>query len=103
MMPLMRLSALAAILTFAAGAAQERGQQLLPTPYPQTLGSTAEQITTVGTHYHQHLLPDPVPQTLGPDASGNPHTFRAGYHQQRLIGSPYPRYDGSGGYGAPGY
>ena len=79
-------------------------QSLLSTPYPQTLGSTAEDITSGSrTHYHQHLIRDPVPETLGPDAQGNPQTYRTGYHHQRLIRSPYPRYDGSGGYGAPGY
>jgi hypothetical protein len=79
-------------------------QSLIETPYPQTLGSTAEDITSGSqTHYHQNLIRDPVPETLGPDAQGNPSTFRTGYHRQRLIRSPYPRYDGSGGYGAPGY
>ena len=95
-------AAISTLLLFAGPAAAL--QSLVPTPYPQTLGSTAEDIPSGSrTHYHQHLLRDPVPETLGPDAQGNPETTRTGYHGQRLLRSPYPRYDGSGGYGAPGY
>jgi hypothetical protein len=69
-------------------------QQLIPSPYPENLGGTAEIGGEAGgarpLSRHQHLVPDPVPQSLGPNALGNPE--HVGVHRrQRLLRTPYWR------------
>jgi hypothetical protein len=66
-------------------------QQLIPSPYPEMLGGTAD----LGggarpVSRHQHLLAEPVPQNLGPNALGNPESPRARKHQH-LLRTPYWR------------
>jgi hypothetical protein len=73
--------------TSAATAAQ----QLIPTPFPEQLGGSAE----IGggaprARRHQYLIPDPVPQELGPNALGNPKPGRRHRHQH-LLPTPYWR------------
>ena len=66
-------------------------QQLIPTPYPEGLGGSAQiggGAQTGGRH--QHLIPEPVPQSLGPNALGNPE--EGGVHRhQHLLRTPYWR------------
>ncbi len=78
----------AAILSTSAATA---AQQLIPTPFPEQLGGSAE----IGggaprARRHQHLIPDPVPQELGPNALGNPKPGRRHRHQH-LLPTPYWR------------
>jgi hypothetical protein len=66
-------------------------QRLIQTPYPETLGGSAE----LGggappVSRHQHLIPEPVPQSLGPNALGNPEPVGVHRHQH-LRRTPYWR------------
>jgi hypothetical protein len=70
----------------------DAAQSLVPTPYPEGLGGTAE-IGGGGAapvSRHQHLVPEPVPQSLGPNALGNPEPVDAHRHQH-LRRTPYWR------------
>ncbi|WP_146030141.1 hypothetical protein [Methylocella silvestris] len=87
----MRRGLAALALFFAASAAADAAQQLIPAPYPESFGNTA--ILPEGApraSRHQHLKPDPVPQSLGPNALGNPQTGGVRKHQ-KLIPTPYWR------------
>jgi hypothetical protein len=69
-------------------------QSLIPTPYPEGLGGSAEigggREGAAPISRHQHLVPDPVPQSLGPNALGNPE--HVGVHRhQHLLRMPYWR------------
>jgi hypothetical protein len=81
------------VAVFIAGAvpAARAEQQLIPTPYPESLGRNAQiggGAQTGGRH--QHLIPEPVPQSLGPNALGNPE--EGGVHRhQHLLRTPYWR------------
>lgn len=81
-----------ALLALALLAPAQAAQSLIPSPYPEGLGGSAE-IGADGAapvSRHQHLVPDPVPQSLGPNALGNPE--RVGVHRhQRLLRTPYWR------------
>jgi hypothetical protein len=81
--------ALALLLAFALGAtapALAQTQQLLPTPFPETLGGNAAPLDPVPFtgRRHQRLNADPYPQTLGANAQGNPPIGRRVRHQ-RLV------------------
>ncbi len=89
----MRRHAAAAVFLvgLAPFAAARAAQQLIPSPYPETLGGTA--VLPEGaprSSRHQHLLAEPVPQSLGPNALGNPESPRARSHQH-LLRTPYWR------------
>jgi hypothetical protein len=75
------------VLAFAAAnSALAQSQQLIPTPFPETLGGNAAPLDPTpftGTR-HQHLNADPYPQTLGVNAQGNPPIARRVRHQ-RLV------------------
>jgi hypothetical protein len=80
-----------AMLAVAPIVAAQAAQQLIATPYPETLGGSANLGGGAAPRSsHQHLIADPVPQSLGPTALGNPHSV--GHHaRQRLIRTPYWR------------
>jgi hypothetical protein len=80
-----------ALLTGAFLGAAHAAQQLIPTPYPESLGGSAE----LGggappASRHQHLIREPVPQSLGPNALGNPEPGGVQKHQH-LRRTPYWR------------
>ncbi len=84
------------VAVFIAGAlapfpAAHAEQQLIPTPYPESLGRNAQIGDGARTGgRHQHLIPEPVPQSLGPNALGNPE--EGGVHRhQHLLRTPYWR------------
>jgi hypothetical protein len=68
-------------------------QSLLPAPYPEVQGGTAQIGGAAGAitgSRHQVLIPTPVPQTYGPEAAANPSPARVSRHQH-LIKHPYWR------------
>ena len=74
-------------LALAADApAMAQNQQLIPTPFPETLGTNAAPLdpTPFTDRRHQRLNRDPYPQTLGVNAQGNPPRARRVRHQ-RLV------------------
>jgi hypothetical protein len=83
-----------ASLTLLTGAPLDpahAAQQLIPTPYPESLGRNAQIGDGARTgSRHQHLIPEPVPQSLGPNALGNPEPVGVHRHQH-LLRTPYWR------------
>jgi hypothetical protein len=72
-----------ALALAAMGSAFAQNQQLIPTPFPETLGGNAAPLDPrpfTGSR-HQRLNADPYPQTLGPNAQGNPPIARRLRHQ----------------------
>jgi hypothetical protein len=87
----LRAGLIVAVAALAPMSGARADQQLLPAPYPEQLGGSAQ----LGggaprASRHQHLIPDPVPQSLGPNALGNPEETTARKHQH-LRRTPYWR------------
>jgi hypothetical protein len=72
----------------------DAAQTLIPAPYPENSGSTAEIGGAAGgavpPSEHQNLIAHPMPQNLGPDAAGDLHPLAASHHQH-LLKHPYWR------------